>query len=105
MKASYRWSAITAMTRGTGRNRRNLTTAKCVSASKGLTRRFPVPDAKALEEGLKIAREAYQADYARAETALARRELAKKMLQKAAESKAPPPTATPPLTMHNASLR
>ncbi|MFA6046997.1 MAG: hypothetical protein WC718_18590, partial [Phycisphaerales bacterium] len=52
--------------------------------------KLPVPDAKALEEGVKIAREAYQADYARAETPLARRELAKKILQQALENKEDP---------------
>lgn len=50
-------------------------------------KRLPVPDAKALEDGLKIARDAYEADYARATTPAARRALAKQILQQGLEQK------------------
>jgi formylglycine-generating enzyme required for sulfatase activity len=51
------------------------------------SKRLPTPPEAALSAGLKIAREAYQDEYARATTPAARRAIAKEMLQKATENK------------------
>jgi formylglycine-generating enzyme required for sulfatase activity len=54
--------------------------------------KLPVPTEMALAEGLKLARDAYQEQYARAQTPAARRAIAKEMLAKGLEVKNDPLT-------------
>jgi formylglycine-generating enzyme required for sulfatase activity len=53
-------------------------------------KKLPVPEGPRIDEALRVAREAYQEEYAQAQTPVARRVLANKILQKGQETKDDP---------------